>query len=79
MPRYVFKDDHINYIVTIGSGILSILAILIIASNFSIGLFNNYYELTENEGIILILLLIIIIILNFVSMIYNLRNISKKI
>jgi hypothetical protein len=75
MSRFVFKVDHVNYIVTIGSVILSALGILMIASNYSIGLFNNYYELTENEGIILIFLLMIVVILNFVNIIFKL---SKK-
>ena len=40
-----------------------------IFNSYSIGLFDNYYELTDDEGLGLIILLILVVILNLSNII----------
>ncbi|MFX0172647.1 MAG: hypothetical protein ACFE9L_12070 [Candidatus Hodarchaeota archaeon] len=75
MSKLAFlKEDNANYLVTIGSIILCVVGILLSASSYSSGLFSNYYELTEIEGIILIMSLVFVVILNIGGLVLKLRK-----
>ncbi|MFX0150101.1 MAG: hypothetical protein ACFFAJ_04930 [Candidatus Hodarchaeota archaeon] len=75
MSKVAFlKEIDFFYVVTIGSIILSLIGIFMTASGFSTGLFSNYYELSEIEGIVQIMALGFIIILNLVSIILRLTK-----